>query len=139
MSSFMDPLIVQANDNGTWTLAEKFDYFIGTLNSGQKISIYKGFITDFASVPRIFWAIFPPYGPHYGKAAVLHDALYEAEIFNRKKCDCIFLEAMKILGANIIMRNVIYSSVRCFGRCEWNKHTKESIEKARKVVKYTEK
>ena len=40
----------------------------------QMIVIPKGFQTDLASVPRIFWVILPPFGA-YEAAAVLHDYL----------------------------------------------------------------
>lgn len=40
-----------------------------------KIVVYKGYITDFASVPRIFWNIIKPDGT-YRLAAIAHDFLY---------------------------------------------------------------
>ena len=39
------------------------------------IEVPQGFETDFASVPRFFWRVVPPWG-RYSPAAVVHDYLY---------------------------------------------------------------
>lgn len=63
-----------------------FTYHIGSEYSNDKVVIPVGFITDFASVPFIFWWIFPPWG-RYGKAAVLHDWLYQRRFENKVRCE----------------------------------------------------
>jgi len=80
------------------------------------LHVPKGFITDFATIPRIFWKILPPYDPRYGKAAVIHDFLYYTGIGDRRWADDEFLECMKILGAHWPMRTTMYWAVRIFGR-----------------------
>jgi len=40
-----------------------------------EITVPAGFDTDYASIPRIFWPIYPPDG-EYAPAAILHDFLY---------------------------------------------------------------
>lgn len=89
--------------------------------NGYIIKVPKGFITDFASVPRAFWTIFPPFG-RYTPSAVVHDFLYsqynETGI-NRTLADRIFLCIMKELGVGIIKRNVMYRAVRMFGEMSW--------------------
>jgi hypothetical protein len=50
------------------TLLEDLDYPI------WRITVQKGFVTDFASVPKFAQVIYPPTG-YYGHAAVLHDLL----------------------------------------------------------------
>lgn len=39
------------------------------------ISIPKGFVTNGANIPRIFWSLFPPNSPEYISAATIHDFL----------------------------------------------------------------
>lgn len=120
MSSFTTPLIVQPLDDGMhWVLVESFEYRIGAKDSGEIINIPKGFITNFASVPRGLWNIFPPWDK-YGKAAVLHDYLYHVKRFTRKRCDDIFLEAMEVLGVSKWKRLVIYYAVKLAGWKAWN-------------------
>lgn len=117
MSSFQDPLILIDNGDETFTLYKGFTYHVGDLQSGIKIVVPEGFTTDFASSPRILWNLIPPYGK-YGKAAVLHDFLYEAvrrKRFTRVVADALFLEAMSVLGVGRVKRLLMYWGVRVFG------------------------
>lgn len=76
MSVFTENLIVSPlPDGNTWVLRRKFSYDVGQEGSGETIAVPAGFITDFASVPRPLWAVFPKWGK-YGNAAVIHDYLY---------------------------------------------------------------
>ncbi len=38
-------------------------------------TVPKGYVTDLASVPRLFWFVLPPFG-RYSQAAVIHDYIY---------------------------------------------------------------
>lgn len=137
MSSFRDPLFVKVLDDGkNYELLQSFHYFRET-NNNEIIQVQKGFITDFASVPRIFWSIFPPFG-RYTKCAVLHDRLcvafnnkqtwQEVVLINddmkattdlskkvkRKEADKIFLESMKAIKVGKFTRTCLYLSVRLY-------------------------
>ena len=115
MSSFTRPLIVSPQPNcKAWTLIEPFCYDVGFEGSRETINVPAGFITDFASVPRIFWAIIPQWGK-YGNAAVLHDFLYQSGQYSRKRADEIFLEAMEVGGTSWLCRHVMFLAVRFFG------------------------
>lgn len=131
MSSFTTPLRVEPVSAQLWRLTENFEYKIGDLSSNESVRVPKGFITDFASTPRIFWSILPPWGK-YGKAAVVHDFLYQFHritktiggtehtlYIGRKEADSIFLEAMKVLGVNAVTRRVMWATVRVFGATAW--------------------
>lgn len=85
---------------------------------GTQVSIPAGFVTDFASVPQIFWNIIPPIGD-YAKAAVLHDYLYRFHVFARAQCDAYLLDGMKELGTPLWKRLTIYWNVRAFGFIAW--------------------
>ncbi len=121
IGSFLTPLHIEFLDGRTYRLLQGFSYTteIGKLGV---ILVPSGFITDFASVPRFFWRLFPPTG-EYGKAAVIHDYLYRCcPTVPRKDCDDVFLEGMACLGVNVVTRNLMYRAVRVFGgvarRCE---------------------
>ena len=125
MSSFTTPLIVELQDDGkSWKIMQEFDYEEGMLGSGKIFRVPVGFITDFASIPKIFWNILPPIG-RYGKAAVLHDYLYNTQPFQRVRCDDLFLEAMGALNVNWMTRHIMYRAVRMFGWLAWNNNTKK--------------
>lgn len=126
---FTSELIIKpvAEHPGYWELVSKFTYFrykhyvTGKLLCPIKVS--SGFITDFASVPKIFWNILPPYGK-YGKAAVLHDWLYKKGMYSKKESDIIFKEAMVVLRVDKWKINVMYYAVRWFGGKVWKKYRK---------------
>jgi hypothetical protein len=126
MSSFLTELQIKPVDGKdmVWELLAPFRYWIDELHDGTVIEMPIGARTDFASIPRIFWNILPPWGK-YGKAAVIHDWLYKTGVFDRKKCDVIFLEAMNVLGVNYITRYTMYYGVRAGGWYAWDKHRAE--------------
>jgi hypothetical protein len=113
--SFPDPL--QFEDAGmvrgsrSFRLLHRFRYF-GT----SRVIVHRGFVTDGASIPRIFWNIMAPTGSYFS-AAIIHDFLYSGfnEDVSRAKSDKIFREAMKSIGVPLVTREIIYRAVRLFG------------------------
>lgn len=117
MSSFTTPLDVEYLDGRVWKLTAAFEYHVGVEGSEEVIVVPAGYVTDFASIPRIFWNILPPTG-QYGKAAVIHDYLYSVgsgNRYSRVQADEIFREAMQILGVGTIRRTLMFRAVRLFG------------------------
>jgi len=121
-SSFVTPLIVSPVLEKAWRVVEPFSYHVGNYPSEETINVPSGFMTDFASVPRIFWSILPPYWT-YGKAAVIHDYLYitQGHGYTRKRADQLFREGMEVLGVKAWKRFVMYWFVRVFGTIPWYK------------------
>ncbi len=92
-------------------------------HAGQKIEVPMGFETDFASVPRALWAVFPPDDGDTRRAAVLHDYLYVAPNhlgFTRSQADALFRVALKEDGAGFLKRWAMWSGVRAGGWLYWN-------------------
>lgn len=83
------------------------------------ISVPAGFVTDLASIPRLFHSLIPVNGPH-SPAAIIHDYLYNVQDRPRSAADAIFLEAMKTCGVGWIKRSAMYSAVRSGGWLHWN-------------------
>jgi len=109
---FQSELVISPMPDGLmWKLETAFIY---RANNGQDIEIPEGFITDFASIPRLFWNILPPWGK-YGKAAVLHDWVYRKHLYPRNVCDKLLREAMTQIKTPKWQRIVIYYAVRGFG------------------------
>lgn len=115
--NFDSNLLVEKIGSKLWKTYRNLQY---TSKDGHVIEVPKGFITDFASVPRIFWIFFPPDGI-YTAAAVVHDYLYNVKVLDRKTSDGIFLEAMKVLEAKFYTRYPMYLAVRLFGWIPWKK------------------
>ncbi len=119
MSSFTTSLVVSPLVDGhRWRLENSFIYHVGTKYSKNKIVVPKGFITDFASVPFLFWSILPPFGK-YTKSTVLHDWLYHSHERSRLESDAIFYEAMTVEGVVPWKASVMYGAVRVFGWLSW--------------------
>lgn len=123
MSSFTSPLIVEVLDDGrNCEIHEQFGYRIGDVNSKRRVQIAVGYVTDFGTIPRIFWIILPPHGK-YGKATVVHDYLCSYrkvltedgfEMISRKEADDIFLEAMGVLNVPWYQKYPMYAAVRAY-------------------------
>jgi hypothetical protein len=122
MRKFEDALDVSPLPNGSdWDVLEPFYYDTDVPCAGYsvpvRIVVPKGFVTDFASIPRFLWAIVG--GPADGKyrlAAVIHDFLYRTHgLATRPQCDSVLLEAMQVCGVGWWTRTQIYSGVRVGG------------------------
>lgn len=115
MSSFTTPAKLELLPDNQWRLLSSFIYYTGDIDNRNFIEVPEGFITDLASVPRIFWPIFPPNG-NYAKAAIIHDYLYVNAINSKQYADNIFYEAMGVLNVPYIRKILIYYAVKLFGR-----------------------
>ena len=98
-------------ENGQFILEERMVYYSLILDN---IVIPAGFVTDFASIPRIFRAIHPVNGRHR-KAAVVHDYLCRSIEVKRKDADNVFLEAMKVCGVKGWRSRQMFLAVRIGG------------------------
>jgi Protein of unknown function (DUF1353) len=95
----------------------------------QAVSVPTGFITDFASIPRVFWSALKPDG-EYAYAAVVHDYLYWIQSRPRDEADEILKLAMQDLKVGGLTVKAIFNAVHWFGGQAWdeNKKLKESGE-----------
>jgi hypothetical protein len=119
MSSFTNALILKKYQKQEWEVIQDFTYEVGSLGSGEKITVPSGFVTDLASTPRCIWSIFPT-DANYSQAAVLHDWLCFKKgnverHYDNKEASKIFLEAMEVLKVNKASRLMMYYAVLFFG------------------------
>jgi len=68
-------------------------YDIG-IRTGLRIVVPKGFVTDFASVPRALHSMIGPTG-RYTNAAIVHDYLFWTQSCTRKQSDNLMAIAMR--------------------------------------------
>jgi hypothetical protein len=118
MGQFPDKLLLEDIDGRQMRVWSRFRYFI---TGGELVTVAAGFVTDFATVPRLFWTLLPASGK-YNRAAVIHDWLYARRRIetadggtrkpDRSECDWIFLEALQDCGISWLRRNLMYVAVR---------------------------
>lgn len=79
------------------------------------VTVPQGFVTDFASIPKLFQGLIHPFGSH-APAAVLHDYLYAiGQKRVRKFADLLFLHAMRESGVRPWRRKTMFVMVKLFG------------------------
>jgi hypothetical protein len=102
--------------------------------SGYTIRVRAGYSTDGASIPRLAWRLIGhPWG-QYLPAAIVHDILYETEIWDREMADQCFRDLMQWLEVPAWRRALMYRAVRTFGGPTWAKHTEASRTIAREFL-----
>ena len=110
-------LILKPLSNGKAILLDDYVYSI----NGYDIKVFRGFITDGASVPKSLQWLYNPYGK-YINAAVIHDYLYSVYNntgINRTLADKIFRHIMKETGVDDRTVRRFYAAVKYFGETSW--------------------
>lgn len=86
-----------------------------------KITVKKGFKTNGASIPNIFYSLIGcPFVGKYVGAAIIHDALYGCKPISKQKADLIFNDIMIHNEVPVWKRYMIYQAVKQFGQKAWN-------------------
>lgn len=115
---FFGDLSLSYIDGRSWRVNRPLKY-VGT----RTIYVPAGFVTDFASIPRLLWRVLPPTGDgpmaRYGPASVLHDWLYQSHETSRWQADLLFYEAMRNLGVSRWRACVMWCAVKLFGACAY--------------------
>jgi len=91
--------------------------------------IPKGFKTDGASIPKIFWSLFGcPFVGKYVKAAILHDYLYSGNIdITFHKANLKFYKNMRKSGVSKFKAFIMFKTVEIFGKSHFlNKNKKDN-------------
>ena len=81
------------------------------------VTVPSGFISDGASVPRIFWSIFPPNRTDYLPCAILHDYLCDLEEY--RVADEYFKDCLECLKVDRFSRAILYLSVRFYHKLRY--------------------
>lgn len=98
------------------------------------VTVPPGFVTDFASIPRVAWSLLPPDG-NYTYPAVVHDYLYWTQQTTRADADKVFQLMMKEFGIDSTVISGIYSAVRLGGGIAWENNAKLKKSGERRVLK----
>lgn len=128
-------LILKPLSNGKAILLDDYVYSI----NGYDIKVFRGFVTDGASIPKSLQWLYNPYGK-YIKAAVVHDYLYSVYNntgINRTLADKIFKHIMKETGVDDRTVRRFYAAVKYFGVTSWKTKLKNEGYKDQAIIDKT--
>jgi hypothetical protein len=108
VSRFADPIYFLLKPI-TWTPNPGQETF-------QPVTVPIGFVTDFASIPRVFWSLLRPDGK-YTYPAIVHDYLYWTQTRPREAADEILKFGMEDFAVEASA--AIYEAVHFFGGGAW--------------------
>lgn len=126
------PAVRAFGDSKFWIVVEDMTYVIG--RTSDRIVVPKGFVTDFASIPQLFWTLgLSPYG-QYSRAAIVHDYLYWTQGCTREQADNLLVIAMKESNVGGFDEFVVHRGVADWGGGPWNTNALERSAGLPRVV-----
>ena len=127
-TGFTTPLDVEVLEDGRhYRMLTEFDFASQVVEAIVRVP--RGFVTDFASTPRVLWALIPPMG-RYGKPAVIHDLLYQDPAslpvpVTWMQANRVLLEGMEVLHVGRITRWAIFAGVCLGGWMVWQTYRRQ--------------
>ena len=115
-------LVVKALPDGKrWEITQPFRFI--THLQKDWMTVRAGFITDFASIPKVLFSVFGGAATgKFRKAAVCHDYLYHTQQLSRGQSDMIFLILMIADDVPYWKAYLMYAAVRVFGGKAWREN-----------------
>ena len=120
LPTYLSPLIAEPLADGIhWINHERF--FFESAELDRILCIPPGFITDFASTPRILWTLVGAPTGWYSKAAMTHDYCFDTPgVATFHQSNRVFREAMQISAKhNALQQWALYEGVQVFGRSSY--------------------
>ena len=119
-------LVLGALSNGNYLVIKPYCV---QLNNGDLIHIDRGYQTNGADIPRLFWRLYPPYSPEYMPAVVIHDFLCDKAIDEHANkadlqdkflyADNAFREILERLNISKSKVKVFYNAVRLWHKVRY--------------------
>lgn len=95
----------------------------GPNQDASAVIVPAGFVTDLASIPRVFWSLLPTDGT-YTFPAIVHDYLYWTQGQTRELADKVLLYGMEDMKVSPVVAQAIYLAVRTGGGGAWSNNAK---------------
>jgi hypothetical protein len=83
----------------------------------RDVVVPKGYKTNGADIPRIFWSIYPPNRSDFLPAVIIHDYLCDKGEY--KRADDLFEECLKELGVKRFDVVVLVGAVRLYHKLRY--------------------
>jgi len=114
----ISPLVVVATDKKmggrrVWRLQEPLVLDLGFKGGHFRITVPAGFETDYSSIPRFAWWLYPH--DECAEAGVIHDWLYRETEVGRFFCDAVMRLVMQLTDKRWGMRVLQFWGVRLGG------------------------
>jgi hypothetical protein len=114
---FLDPIRTEDQGDGRARLLDAFRVDSAVLRG--RLVVPAGFVTDFASVPRlplVYWL----FGNRARGPAVVHDFLYQTHLCaDKTTADAVFRELMRVEGDTGPVRVFMWLGVHVAGQAAW--------------------
>lgn len=119
-------------DGSNWRLVDGFRYYLtpDEGDAGDFVDVPAGFVTNFASIPRVLQNLCPTTGK-YAQIAVVHDKLFLAPVIRtpasarpctRAEANRIFLAGAEVLGVSWVVRRVMYRALQLGSGAAWDRY-----------------
>lgn len=83
----------------------------------KDVVVPKGYKTNGADIPRVFWSFYPPNRSDFLPAVIIHDYLCERQEY--RKADDLFEECLKELGVKRFDVVVLVGAVRLYHKLRY--------------------
>lgn len=103
-------------------------------NKSGAVTVPKGFVSDLASIPQLFWSALPKTGRH-AYAAVVHDYLYWAQTVQRSEADVVLKAALEDLKVPAATIQAMYYAVSYGGQSAWDNNARLKAAGEKRVLK----
>lgn len=100
----------------------------------EPVVVPTGFVSDLASIPRLFWSRLRPEG-RYVYAAIVHDYLYWTQARTREEADRILQFAMEDSRVDRTTILAIYEAVRLDGKTAWSGNAQRKKAGEKRILK----
>jgi hypothetical protein len=114
-------------------LDKRIQWKPGPGQSGPEVVVPAGFVTDLASIPRIFWSVLPTDGV-YTFPAIVHDYLYWTQTHPREVADDVLRQGMDDMKVPAVDAWAIYKAVRLGGGGAWGKNAALKAQGERRLL-----
>lgn len=120
----------------TYYLDRRIQWQPGPGQSGPTVVVPAGFVTDLASIPKIFWSALPSDGV-YTFPAIVHDFMYWTQRYPRELADEVFRQGMDDMKVPSATAWTIHRAVRIGGGWAWDKNAElKALGERRLLVKF---
>lgn len=120
--AYKGDIVVKLLVDGRNVQVEKeFSY---TDHAGREWVVPAGTTTDGASVPQVFWTLFPPFTGQYRAAAIVHDRYCQTMERSWRETHLAFYNASRAAGVPETTAKAMYGAVYQFGP-RWGGRRKE--------------
>lgn len=116
--TIIEPCSLIPYRDGRFTLSAQL---VALMGDGRKVTVPKGFVTDFASSNLGRWD-FLSRSASRSYASIVHDWLYFTGMVNRVQADRYFVEGLKDEGCGWYDRMKAAAGLRMFGWIVWQRY-----------------